>query len=144
MNHERETAMKILVTTPAGNIGRRVLSELLAPEFSVRVIARHPSRLPAEIREEVEVVRGSTDDPALLRRALDGVETLFWCVPTEPLQATNVRGHYERFARAGSQAIREAGTPPVVTTSPSGKRLPRNAGAISRPPYLAGNFNQSR
>jgi len=143
MNHEREKNMKILVTTPAGNIGRRVLSELLAPEFSVRVIARNPSRLPAEIREEVEVVRGSTDDPALLRRALDGVETLFWCVPTEPLQATNVRGHYERFARAGSQAIREAGTPRVVTISAGGKGLARNAGPISGLHAMEDILNQS-
>src|SRR5437870_4188848 len=143
MNHEREKNMKILVTTPAGNIGRRVLSELLAPEFSVRVIARNPSRLPAEIREEVEVVRGSTDDPALLRRALDGVETLFWCVPTEPLQATNVRGHYERFARAGSQAIREAGTPRVVTISAGGKGLARKAGPISGLHAMEDILNQS-
>ena len=102
--------MRILITTPAGNIGRRVLRELLAPEFSVRVIARDPARLPGEIREQVEAVRGSTDDPAALRRALEGVESLFWCVPTESLQETSVRGHYERFARAASRAVREAGT----------------------------------
>src|SRR6266702_9001376 len=105
MSHESEKIMKILITTPTGNIGRRVLVELLAPEFSVRVISRDPSRLPEEIREQVEVVRGSTDETATLRRALDGVEALFWCVPTESLQETDVRSHYERFARAGSQAI---------------------------------------
>jgi uncharacterized protein YbjT (DUF2867 family) len=123
--------MKILVTTPAGNIGRRVLRELLAPEFSVRVIARDPARLPADVREQVEFVRGSTDDPAALGRALQGVESLFWCVPTESLQETNVRGHYERFARAARRAVREAGTPRVVTISAGGKGLARNAGPIS-------------
>jgi len=123
--------MKILLTTPTGKVGRRVLPELLAPEFSVRVIARDPARLPEEFREQVEVVRGSTDDPAVLRRALEGVESLFWCVPTESLQETNVRGHYERFARAASRAVREAGTPRVVTISAGGKGLARNAGRIS-------------
>ena len=123
--------MTILITTPTGNIGRRVLRELLAPEFSVRVISRDPARLPDEIREQVEVVRGSSDDAAALRLALDGVEALFWCVPTESLQETNVRGHYERFARAGCGAIREAGTPRVVTISAGGKGLARNAGPIS-------------
>src|SRR3989442_10312533 len=123
--------MKILVTTPTGNIGRKVVPELLAPEFSVRVIAREPARLPEEIVDQVEVVRGSTDDTATLRRVLDGVEALFWCVPTELLQETDVRSHYERFARAGSQAIREAGTPRVVTISAGGKGLARNAGPIS-------------
>jgi uncharacterized protein YbjT (DUF2867 family) len=123
--------MKILITTPAGNIGRRVLRELLAPEFSVRVIARDPARLPEDIREQVDVVGGSTDEPATLRKALDGVEAMFWCVPGESLQETDVRGHYERFARAGCQAIREAKTPRVVTISAGGKGRARNAGPIS-------------
>jgi uncharacterized protein YbjT (DUF2867 family) len=128
---EREKNMRILVTTPTGNIGRRVLAELLAPEFSVRALARNPSPLPEDILDQIEVVRGSTDDAATLRRALDGVEALFWCVPPAPLQETFVRGHYERFARAGCQAIREAGTPRVVTISAAGKGLARNAGPIS-------------
>jgi uncharacterized protein YbjT (DUF2867 family) len=123
--------MKILVTTPGGNIGRRIVRELLAPEFSVRVIARDPSRLPQEIREQGEVVRGSTDDVTTLCDALKDVEALFWCVPSESLEETNVQGHYERFARAGALAIREAGTPRVVTISAGGKGLARNAGPIS-------------
>jgi len=128
---ERMEAMKILVTTPTGNIGRRVVPELLAPEFSVRVIARDPARLPEEIREQIEVVRGSTDDAATLRRALEGVEALFWCVPPASLQETDVQGHFERFARAACQAIREARVPRVVTISAGGKGLARNAGPIS-------------
>ena len=123
--------MTILITTPTGKIGRKVLRELLAPEFSVRVIAGDPARLPDEILAQAEVVRGSTDDLATLRIALEGVEALFWCVPTESMQETNVRGHYERFARAGCRAIREAGTPRVVTMSAGGKGLARNAGPIS-------------
>ena len=90
--------MKILVTTPTGNIGRKMVPELLAPEFSVRVIVRDPDRLPAEIREQVEVIRGSIDDAPTLRRALDGVEALFWCVPSQPLQETDARSYYERFS----------------------------------------------
>ena len=135
--------MRILITTPAGNIGQRVLRELLAPEFSVRVIARDPARLPGEIREQVEAVRGSTDDPAALRRALEGVESLFWCVPTESLQETSVRGHYERFARAASRAVREAGTPRVVTISARGKGLAREAGRISALHAMEDILNES-
>src|SRR6185503_1765800 len=98
--------MKILVTNPTGKIGRKILPELLAPEFSVRVIARDPARLPQAIREQVEVVRGSTDDAETLQSALDGVEALFWCVPTESMREMNVRAYYERFAQAAVQAIR--------------------------------------
>jgi hypothetical protein len=90
---ERIENMKILVTTPTGKIGRSVVLELLSPEFSVRVIVREPARLPEEVREQAEVVRGSTDDAETLRQALDGVEALFWCVPPESPQETNVLGH---------------------------------------------------
>ncbi len=135
--------MKILVTTPGGQIGRRVLSELLAPEFSVRIIAREPSRLPAEIREEVEIIQGSADDAAVLRQALDGVEAIFWCVPSERWLAAGVEHHYERFARAGCEAIREAGTPRVVTMSAVGKGLARNAGPISDMHSVENILNQS-
>ena len=69
--------MKILVTTPTGKISRKIVPELLAPEFSVRVIVRDPARLPEEIRQQVEVVRGSTDDAATLRQALDSVKAIF-------------------------------------------------------------------
>jgi uncharacterized protein YbjT (DUF2867 family) len=123
--------MKILVTTPTGNIGRKVLNELLAPEFSVRVITRDPARLPETTREQVEIVRGSTDDPAALRSALGGVEAVFWCVPRELMHETDVRGHYERFAWSGCEAIRDAGTPRVVTISAGGKGLARNAGPLT-------------
>jgi uncharacterized protein YbjT (DUF2867 family) len=128
---EKERRMKILITTPTGKIGRRIVPELLAPEFSVRILARDPARLPREIRAQVEVVRGSADDTGTLRRALDDVEALFWCVPTESPQETNVALHYERFACAAWQAVRQAGTPRVVTISAGGKDRARRAGPIS-------------
>ena len=143
MSKLEEKNMKILVTTPTGNIGRRVLVELLAPEFSVRVISRDPSRLPEEIREQVEVVRGSTDETATFRRALDGVEALFWCVPSASLDTMNVREHYERFAHAACQPIREARTSRIVTISAGGKRLAGNAGPISGLHAMEDILNQS-
>src|SRR5688572_13732979 len=118
---EKRNIMKILVTNPTGRIGRRILPELLAPEFSVRVIARDPARLPVDSRQRVEIVRGSMDDAATLRHALQGVEAMFWCVPTEPLQVTNVELHYERFSCAAWKAIRETRTPRVVTISAGGQ-----------------------
>lgn len=122
--------MKILITTPSGRIGGRIVPELLAPEFSVRVITRSPKRLPSEIREQVEVVRGSTDDANALCEALDGIDALFWCTPRPSLQEMDVRSYYERFARAAAQAIRQAGTPRVVALSPSGISLGSALSAI--------------
>src|SRR5438093_11106550 len=118
--------MRILVTNPTGRIGRRVLAELLAPEFSVRVIARDPARLPEEIREQVDIVRGSAEDAVILRHALEGVEALFWCVPTESLEDTDIEQHYERFACSAWDAIRGARTPRVVTISALGNEAARS------------------
>jgi len=123
--------MRILVTNPTGRIGRRVLAELLAPEFSVRVIARDPERLPDELRDQVDIVRGSAADAVTLRHALDGVEALFWCVPTESLKETDIEQHYERFARSGWDAIRGARTPRVVTISALGNEAARSSGRFS-------------
>ena len=111
--------MKILITTPGGMIGLTIIPELLAPEFSVRVIARNPHRLPAEIRDQVEIVRGSIDNAGTLREALDGVDAFLWCIPRAPIGETNLRAYNERFARAASQAIRESETPRVVSISSS-------------------------
>jgi uncharacterized protein YbjT (DUF2867 family) len=135
--------MKILITTPTGNIGKRIVRELLAPEFSVRVITRDPARLPAEVRAQVEVVRGSMDDVAAMQRALDGVEAMFFCVPTESIHETNVQAHYERFALVAAQAIRATGTPRVVTISAVGKNQARQAGPISALHAMEDILNES-
>jgi uncharacterized protein YbjT (DUF2867 family) len=123
--------MKILVTNPTGRIGRRILPELLAPEFFVRVIVRNPLWLPTETREQVDLVQGSTDDPATLRRALDGVEAMFFCVPGESLHERKVDQHYERFACAAWRAVRDARTPKVVTISAGGKGRACQVGPIA-------------
>jgi uncharacterized protein YbjT (DUF2867 family) len=135
--------MKILVTTPAGNIGKRVLAELLAPEFSVRVITRDPATLSGPLRARVEVVRGSTDDATTMRRALQNVEALFWCAPPVSTQETSPRAHFERFGRAASQAIRETGTRRVVSISAGGKWPAWSEGPISGLRAMEDILNQS-
>jgi uncharacterized protein YbjT (DUF2867 family) len=111
--------MKILITTPGGMIGRTIIPELLAPEFSVRVVSRNSHRLASDIRNQVQIVRGSIDDAGTLREALEGMDAMFWCIPRPPIEETNIPGYYERFAQAAAEAIREVGTPRVVGISPS-------------------------
>jgi nucleoside-diphosphate-sugar epimerase len=49
----------IVITTPTGQIGRQVLGNLLDSGEQLRVIARDPSQLPAEVREDLDIVEGS-------------------------------------------------------------------------------------
>lgn len=46
----------IVVTTPSGHIGSQVVANLLAANEAVRVIARDPARLAAEVRAKLEIV----------------------------------------------------------------------------------------
>lgn len=107
--------MKILITTPTGIIGRKILPELLAPEFFVRVIARDPGSLSQEIRGQVDIIPGSID-PRTLRGALQEIDALFLCIPQESSLVSKAET-YEHIARTASVAIREAATPRVVSIS---------------------------
>ena len=135
--------MKILITDPTGSIGRKVVAELLAPEFSVRVLVRDPARLPDRIRRQVDVVCGPMDDFSTLRQALDGVEVMFWRLPLASPFETNVRGYYERAAVAGCRAIHKSGTPRLVTISAGGNMFARRAGPISALHAMEDILNQS-
>src|SRR4029077_20116434 len=52
----------IVISSPPGQIGRQVLGNLLDSGEQLRVIARDPSQLPAEVREDLDIVEGSHGD----------------------------------------------------------------------------------
>lgn len=120
----------IVVTTPTGQIGSQLVRQLLDQEEKVRVIVRDVSRLDDRIREGVEAVEGSHDNPAVLDKALPGAEALFWLVPPDP-QAPSAEEHYLRFARAGAAAIARHEVGHVVGVSSAGHGWPAPAGVLS-------------
>lgn len=120
----------IVITTPTGQIGRQLVTRLLARDQPVRVIARHAAKLDANVRKRVEVVEGSHDDPAILDQALPGAQALFWLVPPNP-QASSARAHYLEFAAAGSDAIRRHRVGHVVGVSSAGHGWPKPTGLLS-------------
>jgi uncharacterized protein YbjT (DUF2867 family) len=65
----------ILVTGPTGNVGRHVVSQLLAAGAPVRALCRNPesARLPAG----VEIVRGDLTVTGTIDAPLDGVDVVF-------------------------------------------------------------------
>jgi putative NAD(P)-binding protein len=66
----------IVITTPTGQIGRQVLGNLLDSGEQLRVIARDPSQLPAEVRDDI--VEGSHGDAAVVDKAFAGADAVFW------------------------------------------------------------------
>ncbi|WP_410565552.1 NAD(P)H-binding protein [Amycolatopsis sp. cmx-4-61] len=120
----------IVVTTPTGQIGRRVVRHLLAGNGEVRVVVRDAARLADDVRAQVDVVEGSHDDPAVLDAALPGAEAVFWLVPPNPA-APSAEEHYLAFARAGAEAVRRHGVGHVVAVSSAGHGWPKPAGVLS-------------
>ena len=72
---------RILVTGATGNVGRQVVSQLLATDARVRALTRNPDA--AGLPPGVEVVRGDLTVPAALDGCLDGVDAVFlvWTAP---------------------------------------------------------------
>ena len=120
----------LVITTPTGQVGSQLVTRLLDGEEPVRVIARDASRLDAGVRERVEIVEGSHDDPAVLDRALAGASALFWLVPPDP-RAPSAEAHYRGFARVGAEAIRRHAVGHVVGVTSAGHGWPKPAGLLS-------------
>jgi uncharacterized protein YbjT (DUF2867 family) len=110
----------IVITAPTGNIGHQVLANVLAGDEPVRVIVRDPARLPASVRDRVEVIQGSHGDARVAARALAGADALFWLLPTDN-QAASVEAAYTGFTRPAAEAIRDQGVKRVVDVSALGR-----------------------
>jgi len=78
---------RVLVTGATGNIGRPLVSQLLANGCRVRALSRNPES--AQLPSGVDVVRGDLSSPATLDRALDGIDAVFlvWIGPLAPAAA---------------------------------------------------------
>lgn len=78
---------RILVTGATGNVGSRVVSELIAAKAQFRALTRHPET--ANLPPGVEIVRGDLTDASTLDACLDGIETVFlvWTAPARSASA---------------------------------------------------------
>lgn len=121
----------IVTTTPTGNVGSQLLAELLNDGTEpLRIIVRDPSRLDDAVRDRVQVITGSHDDPAVLDRALDGAHGLFWLIPPS-MRARSAEEYYLSFTRPAVEAIRRHQVGHVVGISSAGRNWPHPAGLLS-------------
>ena len=109
----------IVVTTPTGNIGRHVVQHVLNAGEAVRVVARDPDRLPQDVRDRAEVVEGSHGDAAVIDRALQGADAVFWLCPPTP--SATPEAQTVEFTRPAAEAIRRRGTPRIVAATTLGR-----------------------
>jgi uncharacterized protein YbjT (DUF2867 family) len=113
----------IVVTTPAGQIGRQVLGSLLRSGEQLRVIVRDRSQLPAEVRADVDIVEGSHGDAAVADKAFAGADAVFWVAPVDP-RAPSVEASFAGFTRPAAEAFSRHGVGRVVGVSMLGRGTP--------------------
>ena len=113
----------IVITTPADQIGRQVLGNLLDSGEQLRVIARDPSQLPAEIREDLDIVEGSHGDAAVADKAFGGADAVFWLTPADP-RAPSVDAAFAGFTRPAAEAFHRHGVGRAVGVSMLGRGTP--------------------
>ncbi len=118
----------ILVTTPTGDIGRRVLSHLRAAHVAVRVIARDASQLPRD--PHLEVLEGSMADAAIINEALPGVTRVFWLPPGDPT-LPSAEAAFVDVSRAFCDALPGSEVTHVVGISALGRGWTKPAGHVT-------------
>ena len=109
----------IVVTTPTGQIGHHVLQRLVDAGEKVRVVVRDAGKLPEGVRDKVEILKGSHGDGAIVDRAFDGAEAIFWVAPPTP--GETLEKTYLDFTRPAADAIRRLGVPRVVAVTALGR-----------------------
>jgi uncharacterized protein YbjT (DUF2867 family) len=113
----------IVITTPAGGIGHQVLENLLDSGEHLRLVVRDRSAIATDTRPGVEVVEGSHGDPAVVDKAFDGADAVFWLTPPDP-RAESVEAAYTGFTRPAAEAFRKYGVKRVVGISALGRGTP--------------------
>ncbi|SIO87768.1 NAD(P)H-binding protein [Nocardiopsis sp. JB363] len=127
MAHEH-TPDKIVVTTPTGNVGSRVLRLLLRAGVRPTLLLRDPDRLDPAVRERVDTVRGDQGDVDTVLRATRGADRLFWVDP--PTTGDDpITGHARMGANA-ARAVEENGIGHTVFLSSVGAEKRHGAGEI--------------
>jgi uncharacterized protein YbjT (DUF2867 family) len=91
---------RVLLIGATGNVGRQVLSQLLATGAQVRVLARDPDTI--SLPPQVEVACGDLTVPETLDRCLLGIDTVFlvWVAPLPTVAAC-----LERIAKNAQRIV---------------------------------------
>ncbi|GAA3430600.1 SDR family oxidoreductase [Kutzneria kofuensis] len=136
----------ILVTGATGRVGGSALTQLLDRGVAVRALVRDPER--AAVPEGVEVVRGDLADPAGLRPALDGVDSVFLVWPTvaadhaAPATIAEIAKHARRVVYLSANGVTADATDGILGSHAMLERLIEDSGVewtFLRPGGFAAN-----
>jgi uncharacterized protein YbjT (DUF2867 family) len=118
----------IVLTTPTGDIGSQLLTNLLSHDEELRVIVRDPAKLPDAVRGRVDIVTGSHGDPEVVGKAFADADAVFWIVPPDS-QSPSLEVAFSGFTQAAADAFAASGVRHVVGVSALGRGTPVAASA---------------
>ncbi len=119
--------MRIVVSTPTGQVGSRVVARLHRAGVRPVLVVRDPERLAPDVRHRSEVVAADLTDAVAVLRATRGADALHWVAPSlgpDPVAA------YDRLGRVAAAAVRENGIARVVVQSSVGAEARGGFGEI--------------
>ena len=122
--------MRIVVSTPTGNVGRVAVERLLEAGADVAVIHRDAAKVESLAERGAQVFQGSIDDEVALTAATVGADALLWVTPAVPT-AANLRASQNDFGSAAAAAIRANEIPRVVNVSSVGAQHDAGTGPIA-------------
>jgi uncharacterized protein YbjT (DUF2867 family) len=131
--------MRIVVNTPAGNIGRVVVERLLEAKHKVVVISRHPEKVAAATANGATLLRGSIDEDAVVERALEGADALFWLTPIT-FEPVDYMAWAKDIANRAASAARRHGVRRAVVISSIGAQHDSGVGPVSCNPVIEKAF----
>ena len=121
--------MTIAVTAATGHVGSRAVQVLVQAGVRPTVLIRDPAKLPAAVRDLVDVAPGDLRDAAYVTEATRGVDALLWIVP-ESFTADDPVAEMAGIAANGAVAITANGIGRTVLISSVGAERRHGAGMI--------------
>ncbi|MEU8232623.1 NAD(P)H-binding protein [Actinoplanes sp. NPDC048967] len=121
--------MTIAVTAATGHVGSRAVQVLIQAGVRPTVLIRDPAKLPAEVRDRVDVLPGDLRDAAYVTEATKGADALLWVVP-ESFTADDPVAEMTAIAANGAAAIAANGIGRTVLISSVGAERRHGAGMI--------------
>lgn len=118
--------MRVLVTGATGFVGSHTVAALLARGHTVRVLARRPERLSADLAGRVEMSVGDMTDSGSVARTLDGCDAVVHAAAEIGVTGGTGAGgqvNVDGVRCVVGQAV-EAGLDPIVYTSTIAVYLP--------------------
>jgi uncharacterized protein YbjT (DUF2867 family) len=120
--------MSIVINTPTSNIGCALATRLLDAGESITVLSREKKKVDALHRRGARVIEGSFEDPALLAKALEGAESLFWLTP--PPARPDYYVWAIKCAKQAAAAAKAAGVRRAVVLSSAGAHTGPGTGPV--------------